>query len=400
MGFRDLREFIERVSGLGELKQVDGADWNLEIGAITELLASSPGCPMVLFDNITGYKPGFRIVTNLLHTESRLAVAIGLSPDLRGIELARKWAGQLAKIAEGPPPVEVKEGPIQENLIAGDDVDVLKFPSAKWHELDGGRYIAGAVTIMKDPQEDWLNLGVYRLQVQDKSTLSLSCEPGRHGKLIMQKYWERGQNCPVAVSLGHTPAVFIASALFVTTGVSEYKVAGLINGGPIEVIPGNLTGLAVPASAELVFEGEVPPPDVDSREEGPFGEASGYYASGVRPEPVIKVKSIMYRNDPIIHGAPPMRPLPGLRHFPGDHRQISLWGDLEKCGIPGIVGVWQHSFFTMVISLKQEYAGHANQAAHSKIRIPSNGFAIALSSLSILSFNTVSRYQGTASQSP
>lgn len=363
MVFRDLREFVESVRGMGELKQVDGADWDLELGALTELLASSQHCPMVLFDNIKGYQPGYRVVTNLLHSEARLALAIGLSPELKGIDLARRWEEKLAKITEGPPPLRVKHGPVCENVVAGNDVDVLQFPAAKWHELDGGRYLPGAVTIMEDPEEKWINIGVYRLQVQDKSTLSLYTEPGRHGKLIAQKYWNKGQNCPVAISLGHTPALFIASALFVPYGTSEYNVAGLMNSDPIEVISGEVTGLPIPADAEVVFEGEVPPPDIESRNEGPFGEASGYYASGIRPEPVIRVKSMMYRNDPIIHGAPPMRPLPGLRHFPGDHRQISMWKDLERCGIPGIKGIWQHSFFTMVISLKQEYAGHAKQAA-------------------------------------
>ena len=363
MGFADLREFIERVDGIGELQCVDGADWDLEVGAITEVAASSPRCPMLLFDKIKGLKPGYRIVTNLLHTERRLALSLGESPDLRGIGLVKKWKDGLAKITEGPPPVEVRDGPIRENCVSGEKVDILEFPSVKWHELDGGRYIAGVVTIMKDPDEGWLNLGIYRLQVQDKSTLILHISHGKHAKIILQKYWERGQNCPVAISLGHIPALFVASTLFVPWGTSEYKVAGLINGGPIEVLPGELTGLMVPATAEVVFEGEIPPPEVESREEGPFGEATGYYASGSRSEPVVKIKSIMHRNAPIIQGAPPMKPLPGLGHFPVNFRCASLWADLEKCGIPEIVGVWQHGFGMMVISLKQKYAGHAKQAA-------------------------------------
>ena len=363
MGFKDLREFIDLVDSYGELRRIDGADWDLEIGAITEVAASSPRCPMLLFDKIKGHKPGYRIVTNLLHTERRLAMALGESPDLRGVELVKKWKDGMAKITEGPPPVQVKDGPIRENLIVGDDVNLLELPSPKWHELDGGRYFAGSVVIMRDPDEGWVNLGIYRLQVQDKSTLSLFIEPGKHGKLILQKYWERGLNCPVAISLGHTPALFIASTLFAPWGISEYRVAGWINGGPIEILTGKLTGLPVPATAEVIFEGEATPLGVESREEGPFGEATGYYASSSRAEPVIKIKSIMHRDNPIIHGAPPMRPLPGLWHFPVNYRSSSLWNDLERSGIPDIRGVWQHGYGMMVISLKQKYAGHAKQAA-------------------------------------
>lgn len=363
MGFKDLREFIELVDHLGELRRIDGADWNLEIGAITEVASSSSRCPMLLFDKIKGHKPGYRLVSNLLHTESRLALALGESPKLRGVGLVKKWKEGLERTMEGPPPVEVRDGPVTENIIMGDEVDVTAFPSPKWHELDGGRYFAGSMIIMKDPDEGWINLGIYRLQVQDKSTLSLYIEAGKHGKLIAQKYWEKGKNCPVAISLGHAPALFIASTLFAPWGTSEYKIAGLINGGPIEVLPGKLTGLLVPATAEVVFEGEALPPEVESHEEGPFGEATGYYASGSRAEPAIKIKSIMHRNNPIIQGAPPMRPLPGLWHFPVNYRCSSLWNDLERCGIPEIVGVWQHGYGMMVISLKQRYAGHAKQAA-------------------------------------
>ena len=98
---KDLREFIEVVDRLGELKRVDGADWDLEVGAITEIIALKPSCPLLLFDNIKGHKPGYRIVTNLLHTERRLALALGLSPDLRGVQLVKSWKDGLARLTEG-----------------------------------------------------------------------------------------------------------------------------------------------------------------------------------------------------------------------------------------------------------------------------------------------------------
>lgn len=363
MGFKDLREFIGRVESLGEMRKIDGADWDLEIGAITEVAASSPGCPMVLFDNIKGYPPGYRIVSNLLHTESRLAIALGGDPDLRGVALLKKWKDGIGAVQDGPAPVVVKDGPIQENLITGDDIDILKIPAVKWHELDGGRYMAGSLSVMKDPDTGWLNIGIYRLQVHDKITYNLMIEPGKHGKLIREKYWARGQNCPVAICMGQTPALFLAGTLFAPAGTSEYKIAGTLNGGPIEVLPGPFTGLLVPATAEVVMEGEIPPPEVEARMEGPFGEATGYYASSPSPEPVVKIRSIMHRNDPIIQGAPPMRPLPGLWHFPVNFRAATLWNDLQKCSIPEIRGVWQHGYGMMVISLKQCYAGHAKQAA-------------------------------------
>ncbi len=362
MGFKDLREFIEKVDKLGQLKKFEGADLNLEIGALTEISAASPSCPMLLFDQIKGCKPGCRVVSNLLHTESRLALALGASPDLKGVPLVKLWKDKLTRMDKGLPPIFVKTGPVKENLINGDKVNLFDFPCVKWHEQDGGPYLAGAITVMKDPDSDWVNVGIYRLHVQDKNTLSLYIEPGKHGGLISQKYWAKGQKCPVAICLGNIPALFIASTLFVPLGVSEFDVAGLINQESIELLPGELTGLPVPANSEVVLEGYVQAPEIESRMEGPFGEATGYYASWSSMQPVIKITSISHRNNPIIQGAPPMRPLPGLWHFPVNYRCVTLWNDLERCGIPDIQGVWQHGYGMMVIALKQKYAGHAKQA--------------------------------------
>ena len=91
MGFKDLREFIEKVDQMGQLKKFSGADVNLEIGALTEMAAGSPSCPMLLFDQIKGSKPGSRLVSNLLHTESRLALALGAPTDLKGVPLVKLW---------------------------------------------------------------------------------------------------------------------------------------------------------------------------------------------------------------------------------------------------------------------------------------------------------------------
>lgn len=362
--YQDLREFIDDVQKLAELRNIDRADPHLEIGAITEVAASSSLCPMLLFDNITGYPPGYRIVTNLLHTPRRLVLALGLPLDLRGMPLVKAWKEKLLSLGQIAS-VEVAGGPVKENVISGEDVDIFALPIPKYHELDGGRYLGtGAVIIVRDPDDGWVNLGVYRLQVHDRSTLGLFAVANRHGRLIWQKYWSRGESCPAAVCTGMDPTLFLAAALpGVGYGISEYDVAGWLRGQPVQVIRGELTNLPVPATAEIVLEGEIPPLEVESRVEGPFGEATGYYGSGARVEPVIRVKRIMHRNNPILHGAPPMKPLPGLSHFAVNWRAAMIWRDLERADIPGIAGVWQHGLHFTAISLKQEFPGQPMQAA-------------------------------------
>jgi 4-hydroxy-3-polyprenylbenzoate decarboxylase len=128
---------------------------------------------------------------------------------------------------------------------------------------------------------------------------------------------------------------------------------------------GKVTGLPIPADAELVFEGYMPSPEIDARTEGPFGEWPGYYASGHRPEPVLQVKAVYYRDNPLIIGQPPTRPtLPGRQiKIP---RVAALWDAIEAAGVPEVRGVWKllggGSRYIDIISIKQQHAGHAKMA--------------------------------------
>lgn len=120
----------------------------------------------------------------------------------------------------------------------------------------------------------------------------------------------------------------------------------------------------IPATAEIVLEGEIPPPQVETRVEGPFGKYTGYYAHGAREEPVFKVKSILYRNDPIILGVPPLGGRDALDR--NVRRAAKIWEELDR-HIPNVKGVWMHFEAVhapiIAISIKQSYVGQAEQAA-------------------------------------
>jgi len=160
---------------------------------------------------------------------------------------------------------------------------------------------------------------------------------------------------------GPDPALFIAGFEYLPDGQSEYDFAGAIKGAAIEVMPGPVTGLPVPASAEIILEGELLPMKKLTLPEGPFGEFTGYYAADKRPSPVMEVKAIHHRDDPILLGSPPMKP-PRF-HFGLPFRAASIWSNLEMAGVTDVVGVWQHVAQLMtVVSVRQRYAGHAKQA--------------------------------------
>ena len=363
MAYKDLREWITQVDDLSELKTIEGADSELEIGAIVGLLRREPTPrPALLFDKIKGYQPGYRILTGALDSIRRSCLTMNLEPRERLMELVAAWR-EKSRGFKSIPPRYVKDGPVMENFCQSKKIDLYQFPAPKWQELDGGRYLGtGSVTITQDPEEGWINLGTYRVMVHNENTLGFYISPGKHGRIHREKYFEAGKPCPVAISFGHDPLLFMAASLPLPHALSEYDYAGGIKGEPIEVIQGPVTGLPIPAAAEIVIEGEAIPGE--TREEGPFGEFTGYYVSGKRPEPFIRVKSLMYRNNPIICGSPPARPPSENSFFQGIMRSALIWDEMEAAGVPDIKGVWTyHSGFFKVVAIKQRYPGHAKQAA-------------------------------------
>jgi len=369
MPFNDLREFIEAARAIGDVKDIHGAHWDLELGALTEIFAFRDNFPLLLFDQIPGHPASYRVASNLLNHPRRSALAVGMPIDLSRTEMVRRWK-ELLKSVNPIAPRVVSDGPLLENVRTGEQVDVTVFPTPRWHEQDGGRYIGTACCVITaDPDDGWVNLGIYRVQVHDRNTLGLYISPGHHGRIIREKYWAKGKACPVAVTFGQDPLLWLVAGQSVPYGVSEYGYAGGLRQAPVDVVCGALTGLPIPASAEIAVEGEVPPPSEESRVEGPFGEWPGYYAHGARQEPVIRVKGLYFRNDPVIAGAPPLKP-PTL-NFGVPIGAAAIWNYLESAGVPDVRGVWCFVGGSaagggapfIVVSVKQRYHGHAQQAA-------------------------------------
>jgi 4-hydroxy-3-polyprenylbenzoate decarboxylase len=359
IAYRDLRDYVNAVDELGELRVINGADWDLEIGAITEVVARSPRPKMLLFDNIRGYSKGYRVITNAVCSPVTTGLAFGLDPELSGLDMIRAWKERLRNY-QPLKTVDVSDGPVLENVQTGDKIDLLKFPTPRWHDHDGGRYIGtGCLVIMEDPSEGWVNIGTYRVCVHDRDTLGIWISPGKHGRLIREKYWARREGCPVVISFGQDPVLTKVGSWYEPWGVSELEIAGWIKNEPVKVIKGKETRLPIPATSELAIEGVIVPPEVESRPEGPFGEWTGYYASGSRTEPVVKVKTVMHRNDPIIYGSPP-----GISGKSVPLSAANVWLALEKAGVTDVTGVWEYSGrYITVIALKQKYGGHAKRAA-------------------------------------
>ena len=150
-----------------------------------------------------------------------VAKLLGLPEDqLDRMSLLRNWRKKAKGLCLIPPKF-VTSGPMEENVDTGNQVDILKFPSPRFHEQDRSRYIGTAcAVIQKDPDEGWVNIGTYRVMVVDRNRVTLHATEGQHGGIIMyEKYFARGNKMPVAVVMGADPALYWASVLSRYPGV-------------------------------------------------------------------------------------------------------------------------------------------------------------------------------------
>jgi UbiD family decarboxylase len=364
MANKDLRDWISAIEAAGELKIIKGAETKEEIGGFVDIYQRKMGNPALLFDEVPGFPKGHRVIANILTSVPRINVALGLPPHASEMELIQWWRNYM-KHAPSHKPKAVNGGPLLENVFEGKNVNIEKIPTPVWHERDGGPYIGtGCMVVMKDPDTGWINYGCYRIQSHGPDVASVMMSPGKHGRIIMGKYHDRGLPCPVSVVAGMHPSYLMLAGLEIPYGKNEMEAAGGILGEPVEVFNMPHTGLPVPANAEIAFEGFIHPDD--KVQEGPLGEWTGYYASGSAPEPAIRIVTMMHRNDPILVGAIPAVPPNDNTFYLGTYRCGAVWNQLEAAGIPEIRGVWAHeaggSRFMLTISIKQLYGGHAKQA--------------------------------------
>ncbi len=365
--YDDLRELLVRLEEMGEVERVAGADRELEIGALSETVAAAnPGrAPALLFDDIPGFPKGFRILSGAANGLRRLALVLGLPDPANETELVKAYRDRMRAGTAPIPPVEAKTGPILENVDRDGDVDLGRFPVPRVHELDGGRYIGtDDLVIMRDPDNGWINAATYRVMMHDRNTVAIWMSPGKHGRRISEKYFAKGEPCPVAISCGQDPILFLAAHQEIDWELSEYAYAGGQRGRPIEIVRSELHGLPIPAHAELVLEGEMIPGE--TRLEGPFGEFMGYYASEATELPIVRIRRVYWRNDPILTLAIPSRPPENFTFARACVKSAMIWDEVEKAGLPGVAGVWCHEAgagrLFNVIAIQQLYPGHATQA--------------------------------------
>lgn len=386
--FVGLRKFIERIDSLCELDQVEGAHWEKEMSTISDLTYKRhpDPKPALLFDEIPDYPEGYRTLYGQTNSLNRLAIAVGMVPDYsEGNELQflsdyRGLFGTDSKRIIEPEFVGQNTAPLFENIQTGEDVDLTSFPVPLHHEHDGGRFIGTAnCVITRNPSTDRVNLGTYRMQLFDERQTGMYISPGKHGQMDIEDHFDSGERVPIAASVGQDPTLWMFSTMGLQhdSPYAEYALTGGLKGRPYPVVEGPVTGLPLPAEAEIVLEGYLEPGH--TRVEGPFGEWTGYYGSGAFESPVFEVEAVYHRNDPILTCAVPGKPPYDYSYHKSLTRSANLWDQVENAGVPNVQGVWRTEPGAIqlfnVIAIKQRYAGHARQAAYVTAQTQSGAYA-------------------------
>jgi UbiD family decarboxylase len=363
--YGDLREWIREAERLGELRTVLGASWQEEIGLAADVVIPSDEGPAVVFDDVPGCPKGFRLILNVFAGKRR-NMTLGFPDHLSKQELSQAFFEHYVQKQARIAPEFVDNGPVFENILTGEDIDVTKFPAPIWHVHDGGRYIGtGCFSVTMDPDERWINAGCYRAMIQDHKSVGLLIVPGKHGYMHREKYFSRGERMPVALVVGSDPLFFFVAGTEHPYGVCEFDLVGGMRGRPVPLVRGKVTGLPFPANAEIVLEGYLDPQI--RKNEGPFGEWMGYYAGGTSPQPVLDIQAIYHRNNPIILGVPPLGGgSDEMARYRAVIRSAMLKQELANAGVPDVTQVWCHevgaSRMLHGIAIKQRYPGHAKQA--------------------------------------
>ncbi|KAF7166713.1 hypothetical protein CNMCM5623_000257 [Aspergillus felis] len=301
------RAFVEALKADNDLVEINTeVDPYLEAAAITRLVCETDD-KAPLFNNLKGMgKNGlFRILgaPGSLRASSRdrygrLARHLALPPTASMREILDKMLS-----ASELPPVEpkiVETGPVKENCLTGDEIDLTALPVPMIHKSDGGKYLQTyGMHVVQSPDGTWTNWSIARAMVKDKNHLTgLVIEP-QHIWQIHQMWKKEGKDVPWALCFGVPPAAIMASSMPIPDGVTEAGYVGAMTGRPLELVKCDTNDLYVPANAEIVFEGTLS--ITETADEGPFGEMHGYVFPGDSHKcPVYTVNKITYRTDPIL----------------------------------------------------------------------------------------------------
>ena len=306
MPIEEVGEFIEKLEKAGELRRIKTqVDADLEIAEILRRVMYSNG-PALLFESVKNHD--MPVLGNAFGSLKRLEIGLETSNfteigqrivDMTKMDIPAglfdkiKKLPELAKMTDIAPKLQ-KSGPVTE--LFDDSPSFEKLPILKtWHK-DASQFITFGLVATKHPDTGIRNLGVYRMQVLDKTHAIMHWQKHKRGAHHYDMKKDAGQKIEVAVVIGADPATVYSAVAPVPEGLDKYLFAGIVRKTGIKTVKCKTVDLEVPANAEIVLEGYVDTSNI--RMEGPFGDHTGYYTPP-EPYPVFTLTGIMRRQKPI-----------------------------------------------------------------------------------------------------
>ncbi|MEZ5513682.1 MAG: UbiD family decarboxylase [Steroidobacteraceae bacterium] len=298
VSMRDLRSFLNNhPNEVWELPA--GISARHELTALQHLLDEQQRFPILLaraMSGLSGATASMPLVTNLTASRVLTAAALGIKDHRQ----TAQWFASRTATGIAPQVVRAADAPVQQIVLRDEDINLLDLPLTVQHEFEPGPYLTAAHATTCDPDTGIDNTAIQRCWVKSARRMTYFPYPTTHNARNLNKYWARGQAAPVAFWIGHHPAVLLGTQAKLKYPESHWAAAGGVLGEPLRVVPSVTHGekIMIPADAELVIEGWVPPGQLTA--DGPFGEYTGYLGAQVQA-PICEITCLTRRRDAIYH---------------------------------------------------------------------------------------------------
>jgi 2,5-furandicarboxylate decarboxylase 1 len=343
---KDMRSWIDQLEEAGELERIsDAIDLESEMGSVLSVSKEKA----LLFENIKDH-PGQRVLGQAPANMRHVGIAFGTEKESVTKKFASAIDAGLIKCQM------IDSGPVKDLVLTGSDVRLKNLPIHLVGEKDKAPFITSGLCITKDPESGVRNLAFHRLQLKLDNQTGIMMQPERHSALIYKKYEAMNEPMPIAVMIGHHPAYYFSAAYTGPFRLDELEVAGALLGEPVQLVKCETVPLEVPAHAEIILEGHVPP---NYREdEGPFAEFQNYYAAE-RKNPVFNVTAITMRKDAIYKT---LQPQPEGIFYSSVPMAAALFRDLKNtAGYVDLKDVYCNwgTLFGVVVKMTPRFYGEA-----------------------------------------